>query len=56
MSSSSWTASTGSSNAIGIARRWRHIALQSVSAGIGLQEVIDVAVIVNALRALGRAG
>ena len=61
-------------DAIGIARRSRHIALQSVYAGIGLsmagmvaaafgyltpvqgailQEVIDVAVIVNALRALG---
>jgi P-type E1-E2 ATPase len=61
-------------DAISIARRSRHIALQSVYAGIGLsmagmiaaafgyltpvqgailQEVIDVAVIVNALRALG---
>jgi P-type E1-E2 ATPase len=61
-------------DAIGIARRSRHIALQSVYAGIGLsmagmvaaafgylspvqgailQEVIDVAVIMNALRALG---
>ncbi|HUE85725.1 MAG TPA: heavy metal translocating P-type ATPase [Vicinamibacterales bacterium] len=61
-------------DAIGIARRSRHIALQSVYAGIGLsmagmvaaafghltpvqgailQEVIDVAVILNALRALG---
>jgi heavy metal translocating P-type ATPase len=61
-------------DAIGIARRSRHIALQSVYVGIGLsvtgmmaaafgyltpvqgailQEAIDVAVIVNALRALG---
>ncbi len=63
-------------NAIGIARRSRGIALQSVYAGMGLsiaamiaaalghlqpvqgavlQEVIDVAVILNALRALGPA-
>ena len=61
-------------DAISIARRSRHIALQSVYAGIGLsmagmvaaafgyltpvqgallQEMIDVAVILNALRALG---
>ncbi len=60
--------------AMGIARRSRHIAMESVVAGIGLsfaamvvaafgylppvegalvQEVIDVAVILNALRALG---